>query len=196
MQQGWRMSSCSLISPFPYTLSSLHRLYPLGNHLNKSLNSILQCPVTLSFQDTHSLNPNSEGKAVMHCTLLSCVAKARLEQRIALVTTQFSLFNLRWVLNNLFFSLGQLFLLSSQLTSHQTNLNRGEAGNIIHFIKIPPLNAYLFNILYDKMRNTHKAFALHTEEQGLSPGKALVWLNGKINKLKSFFKEHHFHLKE
>lgn len=123
----------------------------------------------------------------MCCVPLLSTARARLEQRTVLVTIQFSLSNFGCVLNNPFFSLGQLFLFSSHPTSHQTKL--WWAVNTINFIKILPLNTYLFNILYDKVRNAHKALALHTEERWLSWGKALVWQNCKPNKLQLVTKE-------
>lgn len=84
----------------------------------------------------------------MCCTPLLSTARARLEQRTVLVTIQFSLSNFGCVLNNPFFSLGQLLLFSSHPTSHQTKL--WWAVNTINFIKILPLNTYLFNILYAK----------------------------------------------
>lgn len=145
MQQEWRTLSSSLISPFPYTLSSLSRLYPIGNHLHYSLNSTLKFLVASSFQDTHSLKPKPGFKTIMHSTPLLSIARGKSTNQDR-THYNFSLSNFSWALNNLF-SDGQLFLLSSHSTPHQTILNLDEAVKIINCIKLLPLITYLFNIV-------------------------------------------------
>lgn len=50
-----------------------------------------------------------------------------------------------------------------------------EAVKIIKFIKFWPLSTSLFNILYDKVGNRHKALLLRIEVGCLSPGKS-TWV--------------------
>lgn len=49
-----------------------------------------------------------------------------------------------------------------------------------------------FNILYDKMGNTHKSSWLPTEEWQLSVRKALVWLFDLLVEPVAFVLESHF----